>query len=82
MKVKMLHTIKAAYDHNHTREYIEGEVYEVDAMNEVGDALMPQWLADALLIGGYHEMEPVVHTTNQGVTHIEVKELPAAEKVK
>lgn len=47
MKVKMIHTISAAYDHNHTRLYEQGDVYEVDKQDMV---LMPSWLADALLI--------------------------------
>lgn len=83
MKIKMIHTISAAYDHNHTRLYEQGEVYEVDFIDKDQDvALMPQWLAEALLIGGYHETEPREHTTNGGITHVVTQEVPAAEKAK
>ena len=88
--IKMLHTIKAAPDHNHTREYLVGEVYEVDKVYtldiDVGlqqpvkqdMVLMPQWLADTLCEGGYMYYKPVKHTTNEGVTHIPTRESPAA----
>ena len=78
MNIKMLHTIQAAPDHNHTREYAEGEVYEIDTVNEEGDVLMPQWLADTLCKGGYMYYKPMKHTTNEGITHIPTRESPAA----
>ena len=76
--IKMLHTIKAAPDNNHTREYAEGEVYEIDEVNDAGDCLMPQWLADTLCEGGYTYYKPVKHTTNEGITHVPTGVSPAA----
>ncbi len=78
MKVKMLHTVKAAPDHNHTRVYAAGEVYEIDATDEAGEVLMPQWLADVLVVGGYTYQRQVKHSTNEGVTHVPDREAPAA----
>jgi hypothetical protein len=82
MRIKMLHTIQAAPDHNHTREYAKGEVYEIDTPNEKGEVFMPSWLADVLVVGGYTYFKPVPHTTNEGRTHVAGKEAPAALLVK
>jgi hypothetical protein len=77
--IKILHDLKAAHDNVHTRTYEAGEVYEVDDVNEAGEILMPSWLADALCKGGHrypdkHFKAPLT----EGITHVPMKEAPAA----
>lgn len=93
MIVTILRDVKAAPDHNFTRDYKAGEVYEIDKVYEVPvptglvepafiiqeQVLMPQWLADALTAGGYfHPVKGFTAPKNEGITHVPMREAPAA----
>lgn len=80
MKITILHDVQAAPDHNHTRLYQVGEDYEIDAVNEACEVLMPQWLADALTSGGYMQRAKGFRAPkNEGITHVPTEEVPAAK---
>ena len=93
--VKILHTIAAAPDNVHTRTYEAGEVYEIDKVYALSAesglpqptyydmVLMPQWLADALCNGGHMYVDKdFVVPTGEGITHVPMKETPAATFMK